>query len=136
MERGSDKHSPRVDDAMESDVSGLLSGGHEVRAEEFREQEGPAEGEPTPDALVQTGRSEGAGGFSLSHDELERRTELARHLRPSVFPARPGELVETATKEHAPDWVVSELDTLPNGLYDHFEAVWEALGGDEDYPRA
>lgn len=117
-------------------MSGLLSGGHEVRAEEFREQEGPAEGEPTPDALVQTGRSEGAGGFSLSHDELERRTELARHLRPSVFPARPGELVETATKEHAPDWVVSELDTLPNGLYDHFEAVWEALGGDEDYPRA
>jgi hypothetical protein len=136
MERGSDKHSPRVDDAMESDVAGLLSGGHEARAEEFREQEGPAEGEPTPDAVVQTGRTSGPHGSNLSHDEIERRTELARHLRPGVFPARPGELVETAVAAHAPDWVVTRLDSLPDGLYDHFEAVWEALGGDEDYPRA
>jgi hypothetical protein len=108
MERGSDKHSPRVDDAMESDVSGLLTGG----------------------------RTSGPHGSNLSHDEIERRTELARHLRPGVFPARPGELVETAVAAHAPDWVVTRLDSLPDGLYDHFEAVWEALGGDEDYPRA
>ena len=136
MERGSDKHSPRVDEAIESHISGLITGGREGRAEEFREQEGPAEGEPTPDALVRSGDEEGAGGFSLSHDELEARSEIARHLRPSVFPARPGALVETAMAEHAPQWVVDRLSTLPDGLYDHFEAVWEALGGEEDYPRA
>jgi hypothetical protein len=125
-----------MDDALTHEVSGLVTGGREGRAEEFREQEGPAEGEPTPDAVVRTAGDEGAGGFSLSHDELERRSEIARHLRPSTFPARPGALVETALAEHAPGWVVAELETLPEGVYDHFEAVWEALGGEEDYPRA
>lgn len=136
MERGSDKHSPRMDDAMTHDVSGLVSGGREGRAQEFREQEGPGEGEPTADALVSGGNGGGPGGFSLSHDDLEQRAEIARHLRPSAFPARPGALVETAMAEHAPEWVVDRLSSLPDGLYDHFEAVWEALGGAEDYPRA
>lgn len=136
MERGSDKHSPRVDDELEHEVEGLTRGGREPRAEEFREQEGPAEDEPTPDAVLQTGEEEGPRGFSLSHDEIERRAEIARHLRPSVFPARPEELVEVAREEHAPDWIVAALASLPDGVYDHFEAVWEALGGEEDYPRA
>ena len=129
MERGSDKHSPRVDEALQHEIGGLLQSNREGRAEEFREQEGPAEGEPTPDAVA---RTNGNGGSSLAHDEVERRSEIARHLQPSVFPARPAALVESARAMFAPDWIVGQLETLPEGVYDHFEAVWEALGGDED----
>ena len=133
MERGSDKHSPRVDEALQHEIGGLMQSNREGRAEEFREQEGPAEGEPTPDAVV---RTIGDSGFSLGHDDLERRSDIARHLQPSVFPARPAALVESARAMFAPDWIVERLETLPEGVYDHFEAVWEALGGDEDFPRA
>lgn len=136
MERGSDKHSPRVDDALQHEIGGLMQSNREGRAEEFREQEGPAEGEPTPDAVVRTASREGPGGFSLGHDDVERRSEIARHLQPSVFPARPEALVESAEAMFAPDWIVASLRTLPEGVYDHFEAVWEALGGQEDRPRA
>jgi hypothetical protein len=44
VERGSDKHGPRLDDQMEHDVRPLLQGAPvEARATEAREQEGPGE---------------------------------------------------------------------------------------------
>ena len=50
MERGSDKHSPMLDEALKHDTASLTGGSPtESRSEEFREQEGPADGEPTPD---------------------------------------------------------------------------------------
>lgn len=41
MERGSDKHGPKLDDEMEREVQGMLKGGHPTRANE------DLEGEPT-----------------------------------------------------------------------------------------
>ncbi|MFD0773398.1 hypothetical protein ACFQZ2_05595 [Streptomonospora algeriensis] len=39
MERGSDKHSPKVDDEMESEIQGMLKGNKPTRVEEEHEPE-------------------------------------------------------------------------------------------------
>ena len=130
MERRSDKHNPQLDDHMKSETSSLRRGSPvEARAEEFREMEGPAEDEPTPDALVNGGRDLPLPDNVLSPEEANQRAELARHLSMGTFPARPGELVEVARSDHAPDPVCAALSRLPDRLYDNVAEVWEAMGG-------
>ena len=134
MERGSDKHSPMLDEALKHDTASLLDGAPaESRSQEAREQEGPAEGEPTPDARITGDRDLPPGGMTL--DDVNARAELARHLDHSVFPARPGELTANARRHFAPDDVVAQLDRLPDVIYETIQDVWKALGGRvEDSP--
>jgi len=80
----------------------------ESRAEEFRAQE------PLDD--------DGPPG-----NDVDARAELARSIEPSVYPARPGELLASAEREHAPEWVTDALRRLPDDLYETTEAVWEAM---------
>jgi len=129
MERSSDKHAPRVDDELKHELRSIVQGSPvEARANESREQEGPAEGEPTPDALITGGRP-AATPDALTHDEVEARAELARHLQPSVFPADRAALIASARTSAAPEELIGRLGDLPDGTFDHLEAVWEALGG-------
>ncbi len=133
MERSSDKHAPRVDEELKRELSSLVRGSPvEARANESREQEGPADGEPTPDALL-TSERQGATPDVLNHDEVEARAELARHLQPSVFPADRTALIESARTLGAGEELLARLATLPEGTFDHLEAVWEALGGRVEY---
>ena len=112
---------------MAHDVEGMTRGAPtESRAEEAREQEGPGEGEPTPDARLTSAE---APTNALGYDEVEARTDLARYLQPSVFPARPPRLVASARDMGAPSALVDRLGTLADDLYDTVEQVWEALGG-------
>ncbi len=130
MERMSDKHNPQLDEAMKRETDALRGGTpQEARAEEFREMEGPAEDEPTPDVRINGGREGPVHDNVMSPEEANERAELARHLPMSTFPARPGELVEVAGDNHAPDAVCSALSRLPDRLYDNVAEVWEALGG-------
>jgi hypothetical protein len=49
LERGSDKHSPRVDEQLDHDTRSLRQGAPvESRVEEHREQEGPGRGPADP----------------------------------------------------------------------------------------
>ena len=133
MERGSDKHGRRIDEELKHDTGPLVHGSPgESRADEGREQEGPADDEPTPDALL-TGGPAPATPDALTHDEVEARTELARHLQPSVFPADRDTLIESARRMGASDELADRLRGLPEGTFDHLEAVWEALGGRVEY---
>jgi len=128
VERGSDKHSPMVDEALKHDTASLWHGGPaEARSEEFREQEGPAEGEPTPDARLRGGGE--IPGFGLSLDDLNGRAELARYLEHRKFPARPDELAARARERHAPDAIVEQLRSAPDRVYETVSEVWAALGG-------
>jgi hypothetical protein len=113
MERGSDQHGPRVDDAMAGDAEAVTRGSPvESRADEGREQDSPP-GSPVP-----------------APDELHERSELARHLRPQAFPADRDTLVRVAEEEQAPDSLLALLRLLPEGrAFDNVEAVWEYLGG-------
>ena len=133
MERSSDKHAPRVDEELKHELRSIVQGSPvEARANEAREQEGPADGEPTPDALI-TGDRPSATPDALGHDEIETRAELARHLEPSVFPADRPTLIASARRSGAPDDILASLERLPDGTFDHMEAVWEALGGRVEY---
>ena len=89
MERGSDAHSPELDDEA---LSGAL------RPEQARE-----------------------------------RSELARHLRGSIFPADRAHVVECAIDEDAPAELVDALRGLPDDeIFLNVEAVWEAIGGERE----
>lgn len=132
VERGSDKHGPRLDESLDRDVRSLVQGQPvEARAQEGREQEGPAEREPTPDARVAGGRLIPIATWPTD-DEVEARAELARHLEPSGFPARPEQLRRTAAAHHAPAWIIDLLSALPDEVYDTVEDVWVAVGGSRE----
>lgn len=129
MERGSDKHNSRLDESLKHDSRSIVQGaGGESRAQEAREQEGPGDDDPTPDARLAGGRLPD-GAATLTDEEIESRADLARHLEPSVFPARPGALRESAERQHAPGWILEALDSLPDDTYATTEEVWVALGG-------
>ncbi len=122
-ERGSDKGGPRLDDELARETRDMEQGAPTpARAEESRQQEAAAQGEPSPDTRPLAG-------------DVERRTELARHLRPSAFPADRRTLLETARAEGATEDVLSALRTLPEGrTFSTVEEVWTALGPDESGP--
>lgn len=133
MERGSDKHATRLDENLKTETRSMVTGAPvEARAEEAREQEGPGEGDPAPDARLVGGRVAGDGS-QPTDEELEARADIARHLQPSVFPARPAELVASAEDSYAPAWIVDLLRGLPEDRYENTEAVWEALGGTAEH---
>jgi len=119
MERSSDKHGGRLDDAMSHDVGSVVRGAPvEARAAEERLQEG---GE-APEAIAEQGGTPEA--------EREARSDLARQLRPSAFPADRDTLLATAREEHAAEEVLDLLGRLPGDVtFPTVEAVWEALGG-------
>jgi hypothetical protein len=123
-----------VDEALKHDTASIWHGGpNESRSEEFREQEGPAEGEPTPDARIRGGGE--IPGTGLSLDDLNGRAELARYLEHRRFPARPDELAAHARERHAPDAVLALLERAPDQVYETVSEVWVALGGRAEPPR-
>ncbi len=130
MDRESNKHSPRVDEALAHDVDSLLHGSpEESRAQEGRLQEDPEVGpgrrfdDPVP-------------GMELTEAELAERAELSSHLAAARFPARRDELVAAAEGDHAPDHVVRALGQLSaDDEYQTVQAVWKALGGHVEPPH-
>ena len=72
----------------------------------------------------------------LDDHDAAARSELARFLKPSEFPARSAQLIDTAKEAFAPDAVIALLETLPDGVYDNTQDVWRALGGEVEVKRA
>jgi len=136
MARGSDKHSPRIDDSLEHDTRPLTQGSpNEARADEARHQEGAADDEPTTDTLLsgEIHPGEAVSADLLSHDELEARSRIAAFLRPSIWPADREALLRCAQEENAPSDILDQLRRVPDGTFSHTEAVWESLGGRVEY---
>ena len=127
-ERGSDKHGPRLDDDLHDDTRSLEQGAPvEARVEEEREQEGPADDQPTPEARLAGGRATAA---SLDLDDAEARADLARFLNPSTFPADREALLADATGNQASAQVLERIQALPAGrTFQNVQEVWVALGG-------
>lgn len=103
---------------------------------ERREQEGPGESDPSPDARLTGERGFADEDRRLRDDEVEERSELARHIQSRVFPAEPPALVNSAREMQAPQRLVDRLSQLPDETYQNIEAVWEALGGRAEPGRA
>ena len=98
----SNKRGPRMDE----DLKAPTRGGEDVKV-----PESALETEPRPPEAIR---------------EVEDRSELARYLDPSAFPARSEELVEQAVSHRAPDYVLARLRGLPDRQFDTVEQVWEA----------
>jgi hypothetical protein len=131
MERESDKHSARIDDAMARDVESLLKGApEESRAQEARLQEDPGVG---PGRRFDV---EEHGGPGIPEAEADERSELARHLAAATFPAARDDLVVAARSANAPDHIVGALRALPEDEpYANVQGVWLALGGRAERPH-
>jgi hypothetical protein len=66
MERGSNKHSPKLDDQLESETEALVRSGKEARAEEFLEKEDVS---AAPDDAERTPSGHRISGSGSSADE-------------------------------------------------------------------
>lgn len=64
----------------------------------------------------------------MTPDDVRRRTEVARFLGASVFPADRDVLVRTAAENQATDEVLALLGALPEGEYENLQAVAQAAG--------
>jgi hypothetical protein len=120
----STKHSPRVDEELEHEIQGMVRSGRSTRAEEWRDPEPTAEGEPDIDAAP-NGTLVGGTPVGMDADAVESRAELARWLDRADFPSTGPQLVEAARDHRAPDAVVAELDRLPDG--DTFERIGDVV---------
>jgi uncharacterized protein DUF2795 len=127
-ERDSNKHSPRLDDALKKEVGSLLGGSPaESRREEWREQEGAADDEREPSSRT-------ADPNALGPDNETARAELSRHLRLSAFPGDRDALLAEAEANDARQAVLNALRQLPPDVeFATVYEVWEALGGEIEH---
>jgi hypothetical protein len=124
----STKHNPRLDDELEHEMQGMLKSERETRAEEWREVEPSAEGDPDVDADPD-GTLVGGTPVGMDADDVTARAELARWLDRADFPSSGAALVEAARDHRAPDAVVAELGRLPEPqTFDRIGDVIRALG--------
>jgi hypothetical protein len=114
----SDKHGARVDDDLQKDTRGGQDARDLLRADDSR-----------PDVVQQ---QEGV----MDDADAERRSELARSIEPSIFPARPAELEASAAGNFASEGIIRALQALPDRVYDNVQDVWSTLGGPVEEKRA
>jgi hypothetical protein len=118
---------------MEHEIESLTRGAPvESRTNPARELDGAADDEPTPEAVIEHAGRSGPPRGALSTVDVRRRSELAQHLRPSIFPATRNDVIQVARSEEAPAQLLEDLEQLPERIYETTEAVWEALGGDHE----
>jgi hypothetical protein len=114
----SDKHGPRVDDELQKDTRGGEDARERLRADDAR-----------PDVVQE---QDGV----LDDADADRRSELARYLDPSAFPARPSELEASADRNFANDGIIRALQALPDRVYENVQDVWSTMGGSVEEKRA
>jgi hypothetical protein len=135
MERGSDKHSARMDDALEAEVRGMMTAGRETRGEQWNSAEPSGEDQPDVD-LVPDGTLSGGVPEGMTERDVEERAELASYLGKEVWPAGSAVLTDKAREMGAPDAVLEQLGRLPqSAVFDNVQGVWQALQGGTETHR-
>ncbi len=113
MDRGSNKHSPRVDEQMAGEVRGTVQGTAGGRAEEWKMAE--PSGEDQPDTTRTPSGNE---------NDLSR---FGRYIGLSALPGDREALLKSARDLEAPDDVVAMLEGLPEGTtYQNVAEAWRA----------
>lgn len=134
MQRGSDKHGFRQDDALSAEVRGLTQAGHDVRAEEWRSPEPVGEDQsvpdPAPDGTIAGGTPEG-----MTRSDLDDRAELATLLGKEIWPADVSVIKERIREGNGPDRLRDLVAGLPQGTYENTAEVWAALTGEREEQR-
>jgi hypothetical protein len=129
MERGSDKHSAKVDDQLQHETADLTHGSPLQERREDLAQEASSYEDLSPDP-GQRPILDTAPGGGLPEELAGERAEMAAFLRPREFPATSERLVQVAEEEFAPDWVIDELRRLPDDAeFATTEEIWDHLRG-------
>ncbi|WP_030173975.1 DUF2795 domain-containing protein [Spirillospora albida] len=128
MSEQSGKHGPKLEDEIVSETEGMVRGHHATHAEEFKEPEPYADGDPswdpgTPGADPREGSPPG-----MTTQGVEDRSALARLLAGVRYPARPNALIDHASDAGAPDAAMVELERLPDREYENIADIAEELG--------
>jgi hypothetical protein len=135
MQRGSDKHGPRLDEAMERETRGLVQGGRDPHAEEWKQPEPSGEDQPDID-LVPHGSLHGGVPDGLTDADVEQRSELAALLGKEIWPAETEQVRARARESNARQAVLDRLAALPAGrVYLNLAEVWADLGGGNEQHR-
>ena len=135
MERGSDKHSPRLDEALEHEVSGMVRAGRDTHTEEWKSAEPSGEDQPEVD-LSGNGDLHGGVPDGMTEGDVEERSRLAAYLGKEVWPATGEQLVAVARGRSAPDAVLARLGQLPPGrVFENLQEAWTELGGGVEQRR-
>jgi hypothetical protein len=135
VDRGSDKHSPLVDDQLKHETEGLVRGGHSTHAEEWKDAEPSGEDQPDAD-LAPDGTLHGGTPSGMAPDDVEGRAELAGYIGKDVYPLLREQILELVMDRQAPTRVVDLVRRLPSGtLFANINEVWTALGGHVEQER-
>jgi hypothetical protein len=110
-EQDSGTHGPREDDALKREVRSELQANRATRAEEWLEPEPPAEDEPEA-TWAPAGRP-GATPPGEDWETIELRSNLARHLDRTAFPATRAHLLETLASHQAEQRLLGLVSSLP-----------------------
>jgi hypothetical protein len=122
MERGSNKHSPRVDEQLDSEVRGIAQGTADARAEEWKLSEPPGDDQPAG-----VGRGEPGG---VGNADAERFSRFGSYLGRSALPGDRDALEHSARALNAPDDILRALHHLPpHTTYRTAAEVWAAVRG-------
>ncbi|ETK31326.1 DUF2795 domain-containing protein [Microbispora sp. ATCC PTA-5024] len=129
IQRGSDKHGPRLDEEQKHETQGIVQGAGSSRAEEWREPEPTQQPEDdlTPHRRQPPGREPGTPA-GITPADVERRSNLAKWLSDAGYPAGPGKLLAHAEERNAPDAVTDAVRRLPDRDFRNVGEVAEALG--------
>jgi hypothetical protein len=135
MERGSDKHSARMDDALEAEVNLMMRAGRETRGEEWKSAEPSGEDQPdvdlAPDSTLVGGTPDG-----MTEADVTERSQIAAYLGKEVWPAGSQALIAKAEEMNAPDAVLAQLGRLPaSAVFGNMQEVWQALQGGTEAHR-
>jgi hypothetical protein len=126
-EEVSGKYGPREDDAIKRELRGDLQAHRETRVEEWREGE-PA-GEDEPEATWAPEGRPGGTPPGADWDVIELRSDLARHLDRTAFPATRQHLLDTLAEHQAEQRLIDLVSPLPeDATYANLHEVLTALG--------
>jgi hypothetical protein len=122
MERGSSKHSPRLDEQMEFEVRGMVQGIAGSRIDEARMPEPAGEDQPEVTEFIDSDTS--TGRAEETPDGLSR---FGRYIGLSALPGDREALMASAETLNAPDDVLDRLERLPDGVtYRNVAEAWRA----------
>jgi hypothetical protein len=130
MERGSDKHGFRQDEALARETEGLTRSGHDTHVEEWRESEPSGEDQPlvspTPDGSDRPGTPEG-----MTPQDLDDRAALAALLGKEIWPAEGAVVQQRVAEGMAPDRLRDLVAGLrPDQVYENVAHVWTEVTGE------
>ena len=118
-----------MDDALEQEVRGMMTAGHDPRAEEWNSPEPSGEDQPTVD-LSADGSLHGGVPDGMTEDDVTQRSALAQYLGKEVWPATGAQLLAVAQGRNAPDAVVALLRQAHADVsYLNLQEVWSAISG-------